>query len=625
MSTMQSKLSTPSEGEIAKAPVVSVSKVVRRFINELEYEEKKCLLLGGGAMVVNAITNMLFPRIIGNIIDSGSSGRVFGSNIWSYHSVNTPPPLGEDLSDAVGCPFHLFKTLFCSALPLYVAGSVASWVRVYNMKYSIYLIQKRSRRKMFNKIMRQGAPFFHTKASSFLIAKLLNDCDEAPRSLVENVFTFMRCCNSVIGGTMNLICISPGLTGLSMMCMPVFGLFIIGYSALIKRGQREKKECMDETICKAGEVIDNIESVMNLGKETDEIYRFSELLDSCDAVSQTLCNSEGIFMGSVLAGFNLSTIIMLYCGAYKMKSGTISIGNLASFLLYGSMLGIGVSGLSKITSEVSMSSVSMQSIYDLHDLEDVKDEEKTLESVSGELEFDNVFFSYETRPDVPVLKGLSFKVEAGEIIAVVGPNGMGKSTTANLLTTLYKPKSGRVLLDGVDVNSLSSRWLRSKVFTVITQNPLLFSMSIEENLRYGNDDVTMEEIYEAAKLCDVHDFIESLPEKYDTNVGQRGDLLSSGQKQRIALARAVLRKTPCLIVDEAVSAMDGSSEDLVRKLLNTKLKGTTTVIITHHASTLRYASKVVVLNEGSVEFYGELADASAGSETFKNIFPGFRV
>lgn len=210
----------------------------------------------------------------------------------------------------------------------------------------------------------------------------------------------------------------------------------------------------------------------------------------------------------------------------------------------------------------------MQRVYDIHDLEDVHDEYETLETVTGKLEFENVSFAYGTRADVPVLTDLNLKIEPGEVVAIVGPNGMGKSTTANLLTTLYRPVSGRILLDDVDISTLSSRWIRSKVFTVVTQDPLLFSMSIEDNLRYGNDSVTIEEIHEATKQCDVHDFIESLPDKYQTQVGQRGALLSSGQKQRIALARALLRNTPCLILDEAISAMDGSSEDLVRNVIN---------------------------------------------------------
>ncbi|ORM39676.1 putative ATP-binding cassette [Babesia sp. Xinjiang] len=594
----QSKMETPPKADVARTRQVSVFGTVRRFLEELEPEETASLVIGGCAMVVNATTNMLYPRIIGTIIDSGSTGKVFGPGSWIPGIAQNLPHLDDDEIQTIGCPYAMFKRLLFSALPLYAAGSLASWLRVSSMKRAIYLIQKRSRKKMYKKLLMQGAPFFHTRASSLLISKLLNDCEEGPKSMVENAFMFLRCCNSVIGGTFNLISISPCLTGLTMTCIPFFGLFVIGYSSIIKRCHRRLKDMVDLAIGQADEVISSIESVMSFGKEADEIDAFSHSLDNCDAIARGVCNSEGVFMGSVLAGFNLSTLLMLYCGSYKMKSGDISAGNLASFILYGGLFGLGVSGLSKIASEVSKAAVSMQRVYEIHDLEEIEDAKATLESVRGSIEFENVSFSYDARSEMPVLRDFNLKIEAGEVLAIVGANGMGKSTAAALLTTLYRPTRGRILLDGVDLCSLSSRWLRSKVFTVVTQEPLLFSMSIEDNLLYGNEDLTDEQLREATRMCDVHDFIESLPDKYRTVVGRRGSLLSTGQKQRLALARALLRDTPCVILDEATSSIDGSSEELVRCIVNRKDKRKTVIVITHHAATLRNVDKVAVLNEG---------------------------
>ncbi|CDR95853.1 ABC transporter, putative [Babesia bigemina] len=638
MGARPSKPMSPTSEEVEAAADVSVCDTLRRFFSELEPEEQINLALGGCAMVINAATNMVYPKIIGNIIDSGSTGRVFGPISWLPGCHNRAPALDGDEVISINCPYAMFKKLFCSALPLYVVGSLASWVRVSSMNYAIYLIQKRSRKKMYKKMLMQRAPFFHTRASGLLIAKLLNDCEEGPKSMVENAFTFLRCCNSVIGGTINLISISPCLTGVTMTCIPLFGLFIIGYSSIIKRCQRQRKQQLDNAIGKAEEVISGIESVMNFGKETDEIQSFSYSLDQCDPVSMRVCNAEGVLMGSILAGFNLSTLIMLYCGSYRMKAGDISVGNMASFILYGALFGLGVSGLSKasfmharpitaiqITSDVSKAAVSLQRIYEIHDLEDQEDDGDILDDVRGELEFDNVSFSYDTRSEAAVLRDMSLKIEAGEVVAIVGANGMGKSTTANLLTTLYKPTGGRVLLDGVDVQTLNSRWLRSKVFTVVTQDPLLFSMSIENNLRYGNEEVSDEEIRAATRYCEIHEFIESLPEGYRATVGQRGALLSTGQKQRIGLARALLRDTPCLILDEAMSALDGSSEDLVRRIINRSDKRQTVILITHHAATLSNAQKVAVLNEGTVEYYGPLSKAAANSATFRTLFPAFKA
>ncbi|GFE53697.1 ABC transporter [Babesia ovis] len=619
----ESKADTPPSADVVKMGETSVCATVRRFFKELEPEEAASLVIGGCALVVNAATNMLYPRIIGNIIDSGSTGKVLGGSSWIPGCSPTIPPLESVGAPEIGCPYAMFKKLLCSALPLYAAGSVASWIRVSSMNRAVYLIQKRSRKKMYKKLLMQGAPFFHTRASSLLIAKLLNDCEEGPKSMVENIYTFIRCCNSVIGGTINLISISPCLTGVTMTCIPFFGLFIIGYSSIIKRNHRKRKELLDAAIGKADEVISSIESVMNFGKEGDEIETFSRSLDDCDDVAQRVCNSEGVFMGSILAGFNFSTLVMLYCGSYKMKSGDISVGGLASFILYGALFGLGVSGLSKIASEVSKAAVSLQRVYEIHDLDVEEDNTKTLDTVHGKIEFEHVSFSYDSRAAVPVLQDLNLKIEPGKVVAIVGANGMGKSTTACLITALYRPTSGRILLDGIDIATLSSRWLRSKVFTVVTQEPLLFSMSIEDNLRYGSENATDEQLREATRMCEVHDFIESLPDKYRTVVGQRGALLSTGQKQRIGLARALIRDTPCIILDEATSSLDGSADDLVRSIVNRKDKRKTVIVITHHAATLRNVDQVAVLNEGRVEFHGRIEDAKKQSETFRTLFPAF--
>ncbi|EDO06852.1 ABC transporter transmembrane region family protein [Babesia bovis T2Bo] len=619
----ESKNDPPVKAEDCKMDGTSVSATVRRFLSELEPEETANLVIGGCALVVNACTNMLYPRIIGNIIDAGSTGAFSPVTSWIPGLSSGIPPLYGSDSPVSSCPLAMFKRLLFSALPLYAAGSIASWLRVSRMQRAVYLIQKRSRKKMYEKLLMQGAPFFHTRASSLLIARLLNDCEEGPKSMVENIFTFVRCCNSVIGGTFNLISISPCLTGVTMTCIPFFGLFVIAYSAIIKRSHRRRKDVIDNAISRADEVISSIESVMSFGKEGDEIESFSRSLDECDSVAQRVCNSEGIFMGSVLAGFNLSTLIMLYCGSYKMQSGDISVGSLASFILYGGLFGLGVSGLSKIASDVSKAAVSLQRIYEIHDLDVDEDRGTTLPSVTGTLEFENVSFSYDTRADVPVLENFNLKIEPGRVLAIVGANGMGKSTTARLLTALYRPTSGRILLDGVDISTLSSRWLRSKVFTVVSQEPLLFSMSIADNLRYGSDGVTDDQLHEAARACDIHDFIDSLAGKYDTMVGRRGSLLSTGQKQRLGLSRALIRDTPCVILDEATSSMDGSSDDLVRSIITRKDKPRTVVIITHHLATLRYADMVAVLNDGHVEFHGTPEDAQRHSETFRALFPGF--
>jgi ATP-binding cassette subfamily B protein len=222
-----------------------------------------------------------------------------------------------------------------------------------------------------------------------------------------------------------------------------------------------------------------------------------------------------------------------------------------------------------------------------------------LPAVQGRVEFRDVHFSYPSRPDVPVLQGIHLTLEPGEVVAIVGPSGAGKSTLAALLARMYDPQGGHLELDGRDLKTLDPEWLRQRIGTV-AQEPLLFSSSVVDNIRYGRMGATLEEVQAAARAANAHDFITRFPEGYDTLVGERGVQLSGGQKQRVAIARAVLKDPRILVLDEATSALDAESEHLVKDALERLMKGRTTLIIAHRLSTVVGADRVLVLEGGKV-------------------------
>jgi len=224
---------------------------------------------------------------------------------------------------------------------------------------------------------------------------------------------------------------------------------------------------------------------------------------------------------------------------------------------------------------------------------------KTLDSVRGEVEFKDVTFSYPIRPDIPVLKGLTFCAKPKETIALVGESGCGKSTTVSLLERLYLPTGGTITLDGVPIEQLEIGWLRSQI-GLVSQEPILFAASIYENIRYGKPDATQEEIEAAAKMANAHNFIRSFPQGYDTPVGEKGVTLSGGQKQRIAIARALVRNPKVLLLDEATSALDAESEKVVQDALDRASEGRTTLVIAHRLSTIKNADQIVVIDDGQV-------------------------
>jgi ATP-binding cassette subfamily B protein len=283
-----------------------------------------------------------------------------------------------------------------------------------------------------------------------------------------------------------------------------------------------------------------------------------------------------------------------------VAGGTLSAGNLFTFLINTMQVASSLAALAELWTDVQRASGAAERVFELlHREPSIKAGGTKLDKVQGEVTFKGVTFAYPSRPDVTVLKDFDFKLASGEIVAIVGPSGAGKSTIASMLYRLYDPARGQVLLDGHAYDTLDPEWLRRQV-GVVAQEPLLFSTSIADNIRYGRPDATDAEVEAAAKTANAHTFISGFPEGYATLVGERGIQLSGGQKQRVAIARAVLKDPRILILDEATSALDAESEHLVREALERLMQGRTTLVIAHRLSTVKDAHRVVVLEGGRV-------------------------
>jgi ATP-binding cassette subfamily B protein len=269
--------------------------------------------------------------------------------------------------------------------------------------------------------------------------------------------------------------------------------------------------------------------------------------------------------------------------------------------MYTMQLAFGMSALAELWTDVQRASGAAERVFELlHRTPAIPHSGGArLDGLKGAVAFEHVSFAYPARPDVKVLEDFSLSLDPGEIVALVGPSGAGKSTIASMLYRLYDPATGRLTLDGLPYSQLDPEWLRKQI-GVVAQEPLLFSSSIAENIRYGRPEATDGEVEAAAKLANAHSFIAAFPEGYQTLVGERGIQLSGGQKQRVAIARAVLKNPRILILDEATSALDAESEHLVREALERLMRGRTTLIIAHRLSTVKDAGRVVVLEGGRV-------------------------
>jgi ABC-type multidrug transport system fused ATPase/permease subunit len=279
-----------------------------------------------------------------------------------------------------------------------------------------------------------------------------------------------------------------------------------------------------------------------------------------------------------------------------------------SFLFYTVMVAASIGGLPEQYAQIQKAVGATERVFDILDepiesIELGKPAVAPAQRFEGEVSFENISFSYPSRPDFPVLRNISFRVKKGETMAIVGPSGAGKSTVTNLILRFFDPQCGRILIDGKNAQEYSLTELRSQM-AIVPQDVLLFGGTIKENIGYGKQNSTMEEIMEAARKANAFDFINSFPEKFDTKVGERGIQLSGGQRQRIAIARAVLKNPSILLLDEATSSLDSESERLVQEALDKLMEGRTSVVIAHRLSTIRKADKIIVIDKGEVKESG---------------------
>jgi ABC-type multidrug transport system fused ATPase/permease subunit len=313
-------------------------------------------------------------------------------------------------------------------------------------------------------------------------------------------------------------------------------------------------------------------------------------------------------MGGVSFAVYSAVALVLWYGGHLVSEGSMTLGGLTSYLVYTLLVAFSLGGLSDLWADLMKASGAAERIFELFDRAPAitTSEGLVLPRLEGKLAFQDVWFSYPTREDAPVLQGIDLSVLPGEVIALVGPSGAGKSTFAALLLRLYDPTGGRIVLDGHDLRDLSPSWLRRQI-GVVSQEPLLFATTIAENIAYGRAGAAAEDIEAAARAANAHDFIVTFPEGYQTLVGERGVQLSGGQKQRIAIARAVLKDPRLLVLDEATSALDAESEHLVKEAIDRLMKGRTTLVIAHRLSTVADADRMFVLEGGRIVQSGEHA------------------
>jgi len=484
---------------------------------------------------------------------------------------------------------------------LFLIQSVFTMMRSWLFTVAGERVVAQLRGDLFQSIIGQDVAFFDTSRTGELTNRLASDTTVLQNTVTVNVSMGLRFTIGAIGAVLLLLYMSPKLAGLAMAVVPVVALAAAGYGRIIRRLSKEVQDALAASTEIAEETFSGLRTVRAFARESVEEKRYRDAVDLSYVLAAKRALANGAFAGVAgFAGYTALALVVWY-GGHMVTDGTMSMGELTAFLIYTMMLAVSLGALSGLYGDFMRAAGASARVFELIDqtatLEDSGGEK--LVEVRGAVRLDAVSFTYPSRPDIPVLTGISLSIDPGEVVALVGPSGSGKSTVAALLARFYDPDAGTISLDGHDLRTLDPQHLRRHI-GVVAQEPVLFATSIRENIAYGCANAGIEEVRAAARAANAETFIDDFPEGFDTTVGERGIRLSGGQKQRIAIARALLKDPRILVLDEATSALDSESEHLVQEALDRLMAGRTTLVIAHRLSTVRDATTVAVLDEGRV-------------------------
>ncbi|MEL6132905.1 MAG: ABC transporter transmembrane domain-containing protein, partial [Bacteroidota bacterium] len=461
------------------------------------------------------------------------------------------------------------------------------------------------RNDVYKKLVSLGVPFFEKRRIGELTSRITADIAQLESTIQVSIAEFLRQIFTLVGGLIYLFLISPFLTFVMLGTFPVAIIIAMLVGRYIRKVSKKAQDELAAANVVVEETLHSIRNVKSFVNELFEIIKFRKHMDEVVVYGIKAAKARAIFaIVMIVAVFGGITVVML-TGAYMIgEPGTdFQFKDMFTFLLVTVFIGGSIAGLGDLYGQLQKSIGASERVWNIlgetPEAEVVEIPQEEHIQLTGDIKFDEVRFTYPTREDVEVLRGINIEVAAGSKIALAGHSGAGKSTIAQLLLRFYEVNSGQILVDGQPINDYELRRFRQQV-GVVPQEVMLFGGSIRENIAYGRIHAADEEIIEAAKQANAWEFIQSFPDGLDTLVGDRGVKLSGGQKQRIAIARAILKDPTILILDEATSSLDAESEHLVQSALNQLMEGRTTVIIAHRLSTIRSVDCIYVLDEGQI-------------------------
>ena len=556
----------------------SFKKSIRifRFIKPF----KVTFAFGMLVLIVSSVVMMAFPKVLGDLIDSANSAK--------EGTVNE-------------------TTILLISIFLIIA--IMSFFRIYLFGIVTQKALALIRNETYKHLISSPMSFFSTKRVGELSSRLTNDIALLEETFSTTIAEIIRQIITIPVALFFLMFISFRLTIFMIAVIPVVALIGIFFGKYIKKLSKNAQEDIAQANGVVDETLHGIASVKAYANEFFEIARYKKSIDSSVSTSIKNAKWRGLFIGLIMFAAGSAIVSIIWYGLHMVQVGEITIGELLQFAIYSALLGASFGGSAELFAKLQKSIGATEHLMDILEekTEDISLTEVSDIHIKGNIQFNNVSFSYPSRRDIQVLKNISFNIEQGKQIAFVGPSGSGKTTVAALLYHFYEIESGLLSIDGKDINDYQISQIRNQM-AMVPQEVILFGGSIKENIEYGKPGATEEEVFEAAKQANALEFIEGFPEKFETLVGDRGVQLSGGQKQRIAIARAILKNPSILVLDEATSALDSESERLVQEALDRLMKGRTSLVIAHRLSTIKNADNIIVLDKGTIKETGTHAE-----------------
>ncbi|WP_274960749.1 ABC transporter transmembrane domain-containing protein [Lentibacter algarum] len=459
------------------------------------------------------------------------------------------------------------------------------------------------RKAVFDRVIGLSPSFYETVMTGEILSRITTDTTLIQSVIGSSVSVALRNVLIFLGGMILMLFTSAKLTGLVLLIVPLVVVPILTLGRRLRVLSRENQDWIAASSGQAAETLSAVQTVQSFAQESVARRDFSDVTEKSFEVAKQRITVRSIMTVAVMFLVFAGVVGVLWIGTRDVRADQMSSGALVQFVIYAIMVAGAVAALSEIWGELQRAAGATERLVELLNATDKVNDPAAPKDcpapLRGDVRFESVSFAYPSRPDRQALDAVSLAVKPGETVAFVGPSGAGKTTVMQMIQRFYDPQEGAIKLDGVDLREMQREDFRSQI-AVVPQDPVIFSGSARDNIRFGRPEASNAEVEAAAKAAAAHEFIEALSEGYDTKLGERGVMLSGGQKQRVAIARAILRDAPVLLLDEATSALDAESERAVQEAVEHLSKNRTTLIVAHRLATVKKADRIVVMQDGAV-------------------------